>query len=314
MKALITGASGFVGQHLVAYLAQQTDLELIGTTITPPPPNTSVQWWEVDLRDAERVHAMLDQVRPALIFHLAAQAFVPDSLEKPWFTLENNLHGQVNIFDSLVKLALDCRVLVVSSAHVYGKIRPEDNPIREDQPFRPDTPYAVSKVGQDMLALQYYLAYGLPTVRARPFNHIGPGQNTRFALPNFAEQIAAIEAGEQPPILRVGNLDAERDFTDVRDVVRAYYLLLMHGSAGEAYNVCRGEPHSLKGLLDMMRDLSSVELTIEVDESRLRPLDVPCIFGDAGKLRQDTGWQPTIDIRQSLADILDHSRKIRTSS
>jgi GDP-4-dehydro-6-deoxy-D-mannose reductase len=316
LKVLITGADGFVGGHLTTFLATNTDAELSGTRLLPLPDDyeqgIDINWWQLDLRDEDGVHTMLSEAQPDLIFHLAAQAFVPASFDDPWHTLENNIRGQLNIFQSILKLELKCRMLVVSSAEVYGEIRADENPVTENQPLRPANPYSVSKVAQDMLAMQYHLSHGLYTVRARAFNHIGPGQNTRFALPNFAAQIAAIEAGEQEPVIRVGNLEAERDFTDVRDVVRAYFLMLTRGKAGAVYNVCRGEAYSMQHLLDLLCAMSTVELSVRVDTMRLRPLDVPCVIGDATRLRQDTAWEPTIDIHQSLADILDHTRHSRT--
>lgn len=312
MKVLITGASGFVGQHLIQHLRQFPDYELNGTSITPLSPalqDLDLVWWSLDLRDPEAVHQMIETLKPNLIFHLAAQAFVPASFDDPWDTLENNIRGQLNLFQSVLKLKLETRILVISSAHVYGRILPEANPISEDHPFKPDTPYSVSKVAQDMLALQYHLSHNLFTVRARPFNHIGPAQNIRFALPNFATQIAAAERGESPPVIQVGNLEAERDFTDVRDVVRAYHLMLTQGQAGMAYNVCQGVSYSMQHLLQHMCSLSHVDLKIEVDKSRVRPLEVPRIVGDSSRLRQATAWQANIDIYQSLKDILDYARQ-----
>ncbi|MCL4875248.1 MAG: GDP-mannose 4,6-dehydratase [Anaerolineae bacterium] len=314
MKALITGANGFVGTHLVDYLSAHTDLELFGAIITPPSEEVRLKKYaihlhQVDFREEAEVKNLLLQIRPELIFHLAAQAFVPASFKDPWGTLENNIKGQVNLFQNLLSLELDARVLIVSSAEVYGAIRPEENPVNENQPFRPANPYSVSKVAQDMLAYQYFIAYGMKTFRARAFNHIGPGQDIRFALADFASQIAAIEKGQRDPVIRVGNLDAQRDFTDVRDVVRAYYQIVTQGKVGEVYNVCRGEAHSLRELLDMLCGMSTARLRVEIDPTRLRPLDVECVIGDATRLRQDTGWQPTIDIRQSLTDILDTSRR-----
>lgn len=314
MKGLITGANGFVGTHLVSYLSAHTDLELFGAIITPPEEDTrlrdyAIHLHQVDFRDAEQVKTLLLNIKPDIVFHLAAQAFVPASFKNPWETLENNIKGQLNLFQSMLSLELDARVLVVSSAEVYGAIKPDENPVSENQPFRPANPYSVSKVAQDMLAYQYFITYGMKTFRARAFNHIGPGQDKQFALPNFAAQIANIELGNQAPVIRVGNLSVERDFTDVRDVVRAYYEIVAQGKVGEVYNVCRGEAHSMQELLDMMRHLSTVPVSIEVDETRLRPLDVPCVIGDNTKLRQDTGWQPTIDIEQSLVDIVNATRQ-----
>jgi len=294
---------------MVAHLSQYTALKLFGTSLTPiQKEEAPISWWQIDLRDPDHVHQMLAEIRPQRIFHLAGQAFVPASYDAPWDTLETNIKTQLNILESMRKLALDCRILVVSSAHVYGKIRESENPINENQPFRPDNPYSVSKISQDMLALQYFLTYQLHTVRARPFNHIGPGQDTRFALPNFAHQIAAAESGNAEPVIKVGNLAARRDFTDVRDVVRAYYIMLENGKAGEAYNVCSEEAHAMHELLTMMCAQSRVELQIEVDASRLRPLDIPLVIGDGAKLRTDTHWQPNIPIQQSLGDILQDAR------
>lgn len=314
MKALITGAGGFVGGHLTAYLHQATDYQLYGTSLFDEPKHPYLQWTTLDLRDADAVDRMLRKIKPDLIFHLAGQAFVPLSYEEPWDTLENNIKGQVNIFEALHRRGIEARVLVVSSAHVYGKIRPEENPIDESQPFRPDSPYAVSKVAQDMLALQYYSTYAMPVIRARAFNHIGPRQNTRFALPDFAAQIAAAEDQQTQPIIKVGNLSAQRDFTDVRDVVRAYHLMLEKGTPGEAYNVCRGQAYAMQDLLERLCRLSPIEFDIQVMEARTRPVDVPLVVGDNSKLCQDTAWQPTIDIDQSLADILDYYRELRKTS
>ncbi len=314
MKILITGANGFVGTHLVDYLSAHTDSELFGAIITPPEEEVRLKKYtihlhQVDFRDENAVKTLLLEVRPDLIFHLAAQAFVPASFKDPWGTLENNIRGQVNLFQNLLSLELDARILIVSSAEVYGAIRPEENPVNENQPFRPANPYSVSKVAQDMLAYQYFIAYGMKTFRARAFNHIGPGQDKRFALADFASQIAAIEAGQREPVIRVGNLNAQRDFTDVRDVVRAYHQIVTEGKVGEVYNVCRGEAHSLRELLDILSGMSAIPVTVEVDPTRLRPLDVECVIGDATRLRQDTGWQPTIDLKQSLTDILNTSRQ-----
>jgi GDP-4-dehydro-6-deoxy-D-mannose reductase len=317
LKVLITGASGFVGHHLLNHLTFHTDDEIFGTRLSvnerPGLAEMPITWYEVNLCDADQVQHLLAEIRPDRIYHLAGQAFVPASFDNPWFTLETNIRGQVNLFESLLQLSLNPRILVIGSAQVYGKIEPHENPISENQPFRPDSPYSVSKIAQDMLALQYFQTHQLPVIRARPFNHIGPDQDTRFALPNFARQIAACEAGE-PPVLRVGNLKAKRDFTDVRDVVRAYHLLMEKGKAGEVYNVCRGEAHAIEDLLNIMVGLSLVDLTIQLDTTRLRPVDVPLIVGDASRIRQDTAWIPTIAIEQSVADILDYARTIRTKA
>ena len=190
----------------------------------------------------------------------------------------------------------------------YGRVAPGDLPIREAQPLRPDSPYGVSKVTQDMLGLQYFLSRGLPVIRVRPFNHIGPRQTRRFVAPAFASQIAAIEVGKQPPVMKVGNLSASRDFTDVRDVVRAYVLALEHGEPGEVYNIGSGASHSIRSLLDRLLSLSTVNISIETDTTRLRPADVPDVVCDASRLRAATGWQPRVTFDQSLSDLLDYER------
>lgn len=309
MKALITGANGFVGHHLTEHLVAGSDFELFGTVRdTTQPTHQAITLMQVDLRDPDAVTSVLKGVKPDVIFHLAAQSFVPLSFQYPWDTLENNIKGQVNLFEAMLTLELDARILVVSSAEVYGRILPNENPVGEDQPFRPANPYSVSKVAQDMLALQYHAAYGMQTFRARAFNHIGPGQNTRFAMPNFARQIALAEVGAAPAIVKTGNLSAERDFTDVRDVVRAYYEIVMQGQPGEVYNVCRGEAFRMRALLDKMCQMSTVDLNVRLDTERLRPLDVPRVIGDASKLHQHTAWQPQIGIDQSLSDILEYAR------
>jgi GDP-4-dehydro-6-deoxy-D-mannose reductase len=314
LKALITGISGFVGTHLSQYLLEQTDWEVAGTVFGPY--GSIKPWWDrleiypAELSRLEVVVFILEQVRPDCIFHLAAQPMVSLSHRDPWGTLENNIRMQLNVLQALVELAMvHTRLLVVGSSEVYGPVRPEELPIRETQPFRPANPYAVSKIAQDMLGLQYYLTHGVQAIRARPFNHIGAGQRPGFVVPDFAQQIAAIEAGQAPPVIRVGNLSARRDFTDVRDVVRAYHLLITQGKPGEVYNIGSGQSHSIQKVLDELRSLSQVEITVERDPARMRPSDTPNVICDATKLNRQTGWQPTIPFEQSLGDVLDYWRE-----
>ncbi len=314
MKALITGISGFVGTHLTQYLLNHTDWQIAGTVFGP---YSSIKpWWDrleiypAELSRLEVVVFILEQVQPDYVFHLAAQPMVSLSHRDPWGTLENNIRMQLNILQALVELEmLDSRVLVVGSSEVYGPVKPEELPIRETQPFRPTNPYAVSKIAQDMLGLQYHLTHGVQAIRARPFNHIGPGQRRGFVVPDFAHQIAAVEAGQSPPVMRVGNLTVRRDFTDVRDVVHAYYLLMTRGEPGQVYNIGSGQSHAIQEILNVLLNKSEAKITIEPDPARMRLSDVPDVVCDANRLRRQTGWQPTIPFEQSLTDVLDYWRE-----
>ena len=311
MRAFITGVGGFAGSHLSDYLLEQTDWQVTGCVL--PGWDCShldgrVTCLELDLRDRMAVRARLDQVAPDVIFHLAAQAFVPVSWQDPWDTLENNIRAETNILDGLVKLGAKPRVMVVGSNEEYGLVQPQDLPLREDSPLRTNSPYAVSKVAQDLLGLSYFLSYTLPVVRVRPFNHIGPRQSEGFVAPAFAKQIALIEAGRQEPVIRVGNLSAQRDFSDVRDVVRAYYLVVTKGQPGEVYNIGSGQPRTVQSLLETMLSLSAAQIRVEFDPERMRPSDTPVVYCDAKKLRDATGWTPSISFEQTLRDVLDDWR------
>lgn len=308
MRILITGATGFVGTHLRRYLIDHTDADLIGTAFPGPPPEPAHPDRErlifLDLRDAEATEAALAEHRPEAIVHLAAQSHVPTAYQDPWGTLQNNIQGQLNLLEGCVHLDLRPRVLVIGSGEEYGRAAAADLPLTEAHPLRPENPYSVSKVAQDVMGYQYVVSYDLPVVRMRPFNHVGPGQAPRFVLPAFAQQVARIEAGAQPPQMRVGNLDPARDFTDVRDVVRAYHLALRHGMPGAVYNVASGTPRTIRALLDALLARAQVEIHVEIDPERYRPADIPIIYGSAQKLHQDTGWQPEIPFEQTVADVL----------
>jgi len=220
----------------------------------------------------------------------------------------NNIIAELNLLRAVQELGLATRILLIGSSEEYGHVRPDDLPVNEETPFRPENPYAVSKIAQDMLGLQYFIAYKLPVIRVRPFNHIGPGQGEHFVSAAFAHQVAAIEAGRQQPVLRVGNLDAERDFTDVRDMVRAYHLAILQGEPGEVYNIGSGQAVAIRAILDILLSLSVVDVRVERDPNRLRPADVPRIVCDPRRFRTCTGWHPTISLQQSLRDILDDWR------
>ncbi len=312
MRILITGAGGFVGKNLIEHLQKTTpNAEIHGASLTTPTDLriSDVIFHAIQLKSAEEVNALITRVQPNYIYHLAAQAFVPRSFEAPWETLENNIQAQVNIFQACIHEKITPRILVVSSAEIYGRVPPEQLPITEEAELRPTSPYSVSKITQDMLALQYYLSHNLPIMRARPFNHFGPGQNSNFVAPAFASQIAHIEQGLQEAVIKVGDLSAKRDFTDVRDIVRAYRLILEEGDPGDVYNVASGHARSIQSLLDTLLENSTVAIKVVVDDALLRPTTIPVLEGDSARLTNKTGWRPTIPFEQSLTDILEEQRQ-----
>jgi GDP-4-dehydro-6-deoxy-D-mannose reductase len=313
VRILITGAGGFVGGHLVEHLLTQPGVVVDAAVFAPPGQNPrldslKVNQLQVDLRDAEAVDCLIETLQPDMLIHLAALANVAQSFKAPWETLENNILAQINVLEAIRKTCPQARVLVISSAEIYGAAGGSRG-LDEFTPFEPANPYSVSKVAQDMLGLQYFIAHRIPVIRARPFNHIGPGQGRGFVTTDFASQIAAIEARQREPVIFVGNLAAERDFTDVRDVVRAYTLMLTQGQPGDVYNVCSGRAYSIQYLLDTLLSYSTVEIEVRQDPARMRPSDVPRRIGDAAKLRQRTGWERVIPLEQSLLDILNDWRQ-----
>ncbi len=315
MRSLITGAGGFAGSHLADCLLSgaQGEQEVWGCDLTGQRRDyhpAALRMAAADLRDPQAALRLIQKTQPDRIYHLAGQAFVGDSWSAPWQTIETNMRSQVNLLEAVSAAGLRPRILVAGSADVYGRVAPENLPIDEYQPLQPDSPYAVSKIGQDMLGLQYGLSHNLHIVRVRPFNHIGPRQNRRFVAPAFASQIAAIEAGRQAPVLHVGNLSARRDFTDVRDMVRAYTLALEWGEAGSVYNIGSGRSRPIQELLDVLLNLASVPIRVEFDPARLRPVDLPDLVCDARRFRAQTGWAPSIPFEQSLSDLLDYERAL----
>ncbi len=312
MRALITGAGGFVGKHLCTYLLAHTDWDLLGTVYPHPvdaqPPEPRLRLVYADLRDPEGVLRLVSEGQFDYVLHLAAQASVSASFSDPWDTLENNIRAQLNLLEAVRRTRRETRVLVIGSNEEYGAPMPGELPQTEDSPLRPTNPYAVSKVAQDFLGLQYFLAHGVPVVRVRPFNHTGPGQSPRFVVPAFASQVARIEAGLQEPVMQVGNLDAARDFTDVRDIVRAYHLAVTQGELGEVYNLASGTPRVVRDVLETLLSLCEVEVRVERDPARYRPVDVPVVYGSAEKFQRWTGWVPQIPFEQTLQDALHYWR------
>jgi GDP-4-dehydro-6-deoxy-D-mannose reductase len=316
MRALITGITGFAGSHLAEYLLNEhPDVEVFGTYRWRSRMDnvehfrSRVKLLEADLRDYTSMHAALEKSRPDVVFHLAAQSFVPSSWTAPNETLTTNVAGQTNLFEAVRALRLDPVIQIACSSEQYGLVLPGETPIREDNPLRPLSPYAVSKVAQDYLGYQYFQSYGLKVVRTRGFNHTGPRRGQVFVTSNFCSQVAAIELGLQEPVIRVGNIEAIRDFTDVRDMVRAYWLAVTKARPGEVYNIATGSGIRIREMLERLIALASVEVRIEVDPDRLRPSDVEILIGDASKFKADTGWEPRIPFEQTLNDLLDYWRQ-----
>jgi len=255
------------------------------------------------------VEAAFDAVHPDRIIHLAAQSSVHRSWEDPAGTVRSNVLGLLNMLEAVRRRALAPRILVIGSAEEYGQVDPKEIPLEETAPLRPNSPYAVSKVAQSYLALQYALSHQMAIIRTRTFHHTGPGRGEIFAESSFARQIAEIELGRRPPVIEVGNLEAVRDFSDVRDVVRAYWALLDRGEPGEVYNVCSGRSLRIRDLLEQLIARAEADVEIRVDGARLRPADIPALVGNPRKLVQATGYVPEIGLPQTLADLLQYWRQ-----
>jgi GDP-4-dehydro-6-deoxy-D-mannose reductase len=316
MKVLITGITGFAGSHLADYLlAEHPELEVVGIKRWRSQLDNvqhlgdRIRLLECDIRDPSSCNDLISRERPDYIFHLAAQSFVPTSWQAPHESMTTNILGQLNIFEAVRRAGLDCRIQIAGSSEEYGLVLPEETPISEDQPLRPLSPYAVSKVAQDSMGYQYFMSYGMPIIRTRGFNHTGPRRPSVFVCSDFARQVVEIEKGIREPRMSVGNLDARRDFTDVRDMVQGYWLALEKGEPGEVYNLASGSSWSIREVLDLLIELSGVEVQVETDSGRLRPSDVPLLEGDAGRLHRATGWEPKIPFRQTMEDLLIYWRE-----
>lgn len=292
MRAFVTGGHGFVGPHLLAHL------EASGDTVIAPDQD------EVDISDLDSVTAAIVDAKPDAIYHLAGLAHVGQSWDDPVKTFDVNAVGTLRVLEAARKVDPKPTVLLIGSAEVYGPVTPEDVPLNEQRPLNPVTPYAVSKVAGEYLGIQYGAGFGVPVIRVRAFNHIGPGQAGRFLVSDIATAIAARLKGEGDGKIRLGNLTPRRDYTDVRDVVRAYRLLVEKGTPGEAYNVCSGVDVAVEQLAKRCLELARVDLTIEVDPSLLRPVDVPVLVGDNAKLRAATGWSQAYSLDDTLRDVL----------
>jgi GDP-4-dehydro-6-deoxy-D-mannose reductase len=303
---LVTGAAGFAGGHLLAHLSGTGEILAWARSAPPDDLAALARWQRVDLLDRASVRAALAEAQPSQVYHLAGRPHVAQSWEHSSDALRDNVLATHVLLDELRHLGLGARVLLTGSATVYA---PSDRPIDESGALAMASPYAVSKLAQETLVLRAPREDGLDVVVARAFNHTGARQTPAFAAPSFARQIALIERGVVEPTIRVGNLDAARDFTDVRDVVRAYALLMTHGKSSEVYNVASGTCHSMRSVLDLLVAQSRIRVTVEVDPARLRPSDTPVLMGDATKLRAATGWAPAITFDRMLHDLLGYWRQ-----
>jgi GDP-4-dehydro-6-deoxy-D-mannose reductase len=302
-KVLITGAQGFVGRHLTTHLEACGD-EVVGVDRFPDPSGANDG---VDITDADAIRKLVADIEPRTIYHLAGWADVGGSWKAPVEAFRANAEGTLNVLSAAAESGVE-RMLAVSSADVYGKVDPSELPLTEDSPLRPASPYAASKVAADYLGLQAWLGNGLPVLRVRAFNHLGPGQTDKFVAPAIASRIARAELGHGSDVLPIGDLSARRDFTDVRDVVRAYRLLMEHGEPGEVYNVCSGTDLAVQDLADQLLAQARIALRFETDPQLLRPVEVPVLRGSYDRLKSATGWEPEIPMSQTLTDLLEDWR------
>lgn len=311
-KAFITGLTGFAGKHLAAHLLDQ-GIAVSGTYLTQDSVNDlqnkdQIELHQLDLLDLEKTHSIIESIKPDYIFHLAAIASPRESFKDPMNTFTTNISGQLSVLEAIKKLELfDTKTLIISSAEIYGHVNPADLPMDEETPFMPTNPYAVSKITQDYLALMYNLTNKLKIVRVRPFNHVGPGQAPIFVISAFAKKIVDIEKGRES-IMKIGNLSSRRDFTDVRDMVKAYFLALEKGEDGQVYNLGSGKSYQISDILNMMIGLSSVEIKTEQDPSLMSPSDDPELLCDPSKFTNLTGWKSEIPIEKTLQDTIDYWR------
>ncbi len=316
-KVFITGITGFAGSHLAELLNSENKFDIFGTHVSDRHLDNldrikeSVNLYKVNLLNSQDISKAINIVKPEIIYHLAASTSVTESFANPTDMLMNNIMSQVNLLEAVKNNNLKIQsIIITSSSHVYGNVSANDLPIDEDVKFRPDNPYSVSKITQDYLGLSYFLAYKLPIVVLRPFNHIGPRLSPSISVSRFARAIALIEKGNGEPILKVGNLDAKRDFTDVHDMVRAYLLALDHCTPGEVYNIGTGKSYSIREILDILLSLSVVKISVESDKSLFRPSDIPELRCNSDKFKRTTGWVPEALIENTLQDILDYWRKV----
>ena len=317
VKVLITGITGFVGSHLAELLLAEKE-NVHGAILFGDSAGNiehirnNLHLHECDLKNAFAVKELIDKIKPDHIYHLAAQSFVKTSWDSPVDTFTTNVVGTLNLFEAVRAAGIKPRILLSGSGEEYGLVSGDELPVKETDPLKPVSPYAVSKITQDFLGYQYFKSCGIPTIRIRAFNMTGPRRGEDFVDSNFARQLVLIEKKMKDPVLEVGNLDPRRDFTDVRDAVKAYWLAMNKCEAGEAYNVCSGKAVKIHDLLDMLIRISGVEARVKQDKGRMRPADIDIMQGDNSKIRKATGWKPEIPLEKSLRDLLDYWRGIIT--
>lgn len=309
MKAMIIGGAGFVGAYLTRHLHDDLKWEVVVTKMPQEQIEANAKVVDLNILESDKVVSLLQEEQPDYIFHLAAQSSVAVSWKNPGLTVDVNIKGAVNVLEAVRVMEKPARVLLIGSGEEYGHILPEESPIKETNHVRPGNIYAATKACQNMLGAIYAEAYQMDVMMVRAFNHIGPNQAPIFVVADFCKQVAEMEAGMREPVMQVGNLSAKRDFTDVRDVVRAYGLLVQYGKAGETYNVGSGQAIAIEQILQMIVSKSALDIQIEIDPEKLRPVDVPIIEANTQKLVQMTGWKREISLEQTIQETLDYWRK-----
>ncbi|MCX6999446.1 MAG: GDP-mannose 4,6-dehydratase [Candidatus Sumerlaeota bacterium] len=311
--SLITGYDGFVGPYLAERLLNDGrrvyGTVYAGAKTIPHRPKVlekNVTILPLDLLSRESVRSVVKESRPDEVYHLAGISHVPTSWREPVLTWSTNVMGAIYLFEALRETGKTVRILAVSSAEVYGSLAPKELPATEEMPLRPENPYAASKAALDILTSQWGIYPTLHIVRVRPFSHTGPGQTPDFACPGFAKQVAEISLGKSPPVIKVGDISPRRDFTDVRDVVRAYRMALDGGRRNEVYNVCSGKSRTMRGILLTLKSFCKRKIKIIIDPERLRPVDIPETRGSYARLARATGWRPEIPFTQTLRDLYDY--------
>lgn len=318
-RVLITGIAGFAGSHLSDYLLRERKCKIFGTVISTDNPNlehikNKIELTKCNLLDYSETEKAVRNSKPDFIFHLAALPSPAESFKNTSGTLTNNILAEASLLDSIKNLLTQGelnkspRILIVASADEYG-ISHSTEPLDEETPMNPASPYAVSKIAQDYLGLEYFLAHKLDVIRVRPFNHIGPRQSPGFVISSFAKQIAQIEKSQKKHFLEVGNLKATRDFTDVRDMVIAYVLAIEEGKSGDVYNLGSGKGYKINNLLDMLKSLSTTKIEVRIDKSRFRPIDIPFLISNSSKFQKISGWKAQIPIEKTLEDVLNYWRE-----